>query len=184
MSNYKVANRYASALIGLSFEENLLDKINMDLDIVVKTIKQSREIQLFLQSPVIKPHKKNEILTKIFQHKISSTSQKFISMVINRGRADLLEEIIDHFFKIRDRKLGIIHVQVKAAIDFDKSQSEKLTRTLEEFTKKKVQINFSVDKSLRGGFVVQLEDTILDASLKRQLEILRTKFLQGTADLN
>lgn len=184
MSNYKVANRYASALIDLSFEENLLDKINMDLDLVMKTIKQSREIQLFLRSPVIKLNKKNEIITKIFQHKISSTSQKFISMVINRGRANLLEEIIDHFYKIRDRKLGIINVQVKTAVDFDKSQSEKLTRTLEEFTKKKVLINFSLDKSLIGGFVVQLEDTILDASLKRQLEILRTKFLQGTADLN
>lgn len=47
-----------------------------------------------------------------------------------------------------------------------------------------MRLNFTIEKGLLGGFVVQVDDTVIDASLKHQLELLKKKFLFGTEKLN
>ena len=43
-------------------------------------------------------------------------------------------------------------------------------------TNKKVSANYNVDTNLIGGFIVRIEDTVYDASIKHQLNLLRKKF--------
>jgi len=184
LSSFKITNRYATALIELSIQEKSLNDVSNELELIKKSIKDSRELTLFLQSPILKSQKKKDILTKIFSGKVSNLTMKFLNLVIDRNRTPLILEIIDHFFELRDKHLGIINVAVRSAAKFDKNQSEDLTKQLESYTNKKVKINFSLDSSLKGGFVVQLGDTVLDASLRHQLDLLKSKFLHGSEELN
>jgi F-type H+-transporting ATPase subunit delta len=47
-------------------------------------------------------------------------------------------------------------------------------------TKKQVEITFSVEKNLKGGFIARVGDTVLDGSVQRQLELLKIKLKQGS----
>ena len=72
---------------------------------------------------------------------------------------------------------------VGAIIDcgcYDKHESEKL----EAFSGKKIDAKFSVDPSIKGGFVANIDDTIIDASIKRQLELLYDNFRKGSFSTN
>ncbi len=184
MGNFKVTNRYATALLELSVQENSLDSVSQDLECVKKTIDDSRELTLLIKSPILKSEKKKDILTKLFTEKVSQLTMKFLNLVIDRNRTPLIPDIISHFFELRDKHLGIINVSVRSAAKFDKNQSNNLTKQLENYTNKKVRINFSLDSSLKGGFVVQLGDTVLDASLRHQLDVLKNKFILGSEGLN
>lgn len=184
MLNTKITNRYAKALLDLAISENQLDLIVKDLEFVQKNILSLRELSLLIKSPVVKNDKKRKIFSELFKDKISEISLKFCELIIRRQRAELLLDIIQRFLELKDEYLNLKTVLVKSAIELDKNQIEELKSVLEKNLGKKVNLNLSIDEKLIGGFVVQIDDTVIDASLKHQLELLRKKFLFGTEKLN
>lgn len=184
MSNTKVTNRYAKALLGLAVSENKLDEISKELEFVHNTIFSIRELLLLLKSPIVKRDKKRKIVREIFKERISETSLKFCELIINRQRAELLLDIIKRFFELRDEFLNVKSVQVKSVIELEQSFVDELKKVLENKLNKKVRLNIVLDKKIIGGFIIQIDDTVIDASLRHQLELLRRKFLFGTEKLN
>jgi F-type H+-transporting ATPase subunit delta len=49
---------------------------------------------------------------------------------------------------------------------------------------KKVNLKFKSDQNLIGGFIAKVDDTLYDASIKHQLELLKKQFLTGEISLN
>lgn len=184
MLNTKITNRYAKALLDLAISENQLDVIVNDLEFVKKSILSLRELSLLIKSPVVKRDKKRKIFNELFKDKISETALKFCELIINRQRSELLLDIIQRFLELKDEYLNIKSVSVKSAIELDEIQLNELRTVLEKKLGKQVHINLTIDKNLIGGFIVQIDDTVIDASLKHQLELLRKKFLFGTEKLN
>lgn len=180
MRQTRVARRYAQALMDLAEESKRLVQITNDLESLHRMLRESREFVLFLKSPVIKGDRKKEVLKELFQSTLDATTQSFLELLAEKGREDILDEIITQFLYLRDEKLGIVAVDVKAAVEFDPDQKTRLEERFVSLTKKKVRISFSLEKVLKGGFVARLGDTVYDGSVQRQLEMLRAKFAEGT----
>jgi F-type H+-transporting ATPase subunit delta len=83
------------------------------------------------------------------------------------------------YFKLRDDRLGIVALDVRAATELSKSQQQTIVKRFEEITQKKIRVAFSIDKQLKGGFVARVGDTVYDGSVQRQLELLRDQFAKG-----
>ena len=103
----------------------------------------------------------------------------FIDLVIAKQREQHLPEIVEQFGILRDGKMGIVSIDVTSAVEFTPSQHTDLASELERYTKKKVRIRVTVDRAIRAGLVVRIGDTVLDASMRRQLELLKARFLEG-----
>ncbi|HEY4643148.1 MAG TPA: ATP synthase F1 subunit delta [Bacteroidota bacterium] len=177
MPNVRVARRYAHALIDLSVEMQGLETVSKDLALVLLTFRSSRDFQLFLESPIIRGDKKKQVLRALFKKRISDITEKFLALLAGKNREMLLPDIIREFHRLQNEHLGIVEVVVTSAVDLMKEQREALERTLEAYTRKKVVAEYRVDPAVRGGFIVQVGDTVLDASVRRQLELLREKFV-------
>ncbi|HAP36103.1 MAG TPA: ATP synthase F1 subunit delta [Bacteroidetes bacterium] len=180
MSNVRVATRYASALMELTNEQKKSNAIAEDLLIVKNAVDSSRELRNVLASPVIKKDKKQAILRDMFKKKISEVVLGYIDEIVVKGRENILGEILAQYFVLRDEQLGIVRVSVKTSVEFSTKQENELVKQLEAMTKKKIEIAFSLDKTLKGGFIARVGDTVLDGSIKRQLEILKIKLKQGS----
>ncbi len=180
MSNSKIATRYASALMALTAENKKPVTIAKELLTVKTAIENSRELQLVLASPVISKEKKQSIIAEIFKKKIGIATRTYLASIIEKGREMVLAEILKRYFELRDDELGIVRVHVTTSIDFSLKQEKDLQKQLEVMTKKKVDATFSIDRLLKGGFVARVGDTVLDGSVKRQLEILKTKLKDGS----
>ncbi|MEW6062133.1 MAG: ATP synthase F1 subunit delta [Bacteroidota bacterium] len=180
MSNIRVANRYASALMELTNEQKNPDAMANDLKAVLNTVEASRELRNVLASPVINKDKKKAILRDVFTKRVSEAVLLYLDAVVNKGRENILHEILKQYFVLRDEELGIVRVSVKTGAEFSSKQENDLRKQLEAMTKKKVELTFTVDKSLKGGFVARVGDTMLDGSIKRQLEILKQKLKEGS----
>lgn len=180
MSNVRIANRYASALMALTNEQKKSDAVADDLLIVKNAIDSSRELRNAMASPVIAKEKKQAILRDIFKKKISSTVLGYLEEIVVKGRESVLGEILSQYFSLRDEQLGVVRVNVQTSVEFSAKQEKDLAKQLEAMTKKKIEITFSIDKSIKGGFIARVGDTVLDGSVKRQLEILKIKLKQGS----
>lgn len=183
MSNFRVARRYAQAVMELADEQKQLNRVAEDFEILQRAINESREFIAFLKSPVIKKERKTEIFAALFRTRVSKITMSFLDLLVEKSREDALKQIVEQFFALRDDKLGIVNVDVRAAVDFSKDQHQAIEQRFATMTKKKVRVSFSLDKQLKGGFIARIGDTVYDGSIRRQLELLRERFAEG-ADQN
>ena len=108
----------------------------------------------------------------------------FLNFVIEKKRENLLHSIAERYLELRDDHLGIVSVTVTTAFIFAEDQIEKLQKKLEEILGKKIRLNLLVDESLVGGFIAKAGDTMYDASVRHQLELLKKQFLVSGFSLN
>ncbi|KUO60837.1 hypothetical protein APF79_04985 [bacterium BRH_c32] len=180
MGNFRVASRYAKSLIRLSEEKDIFNSVAESADLVFNTLKNSKELRAVLRNPVVKQEIKKEVLKEIFSGKVTSEVDTFFNLVIEHNREDILFEIITRFIDLKNEKLGIVNAVVKSAIDLDDESKARILKELEDFTKKKVIITFKVDSSLIGGFMVLINDQVIDSSIKNQLKLLKKKLVSET----
>ena len=182
MANLRVAKRYAKALIEIAEEAKKLDKITQDMQLIDTMIRSSRELSLFLVSPIIKPEKKKEVLQKIFSdHKVDPLTFKFIMLLVDKNREDVLHDIVKSYQELYDKKMGIVTAEVTTAVEISNSLKEKIEKKIIELTgAKKVKAIYRVDPKIIGGVKIRIADTVYDASIKRKIEILKEKMIYGS----
>ncbi len=181
MKQTRVARRYAQALMDLAEETKNLERVTEDLQFLQRMMRESRDFIVFLKSPIIKKERKRQIISELVAKQISGETLSFVDLLAEKGREDILDQIIEQFFILHDERLGIVALDVRAAVELDADQRRRLEQRFEQLTKKKVRMAISLDKQLRGGFVARVGDTVYDGSVKRQLELLREKFAESVA---
>lgn len=184
MNESKVSVRYANSLLTSAIEKGNLQAVSADMELVLSSLVSSAELARTLSSPVIKPQLKTSILEEIFKSKISKETMDFLRFVVEKNREDILESIVKKFLDLRDQQEGIVNVNVNSAVELGDDQKEKLRQNFEKVLDKKIRFSFNIDPKIIGGFVAKVGDTVFDASLKHQLEILKKRFLKGGASLN
>ncbi|MCL4510881.1 MAG: ATP synthase F1 subunit delta [Bacteroidetes bacterium] len=175
-----VAKRYAGALLDLASELKKVDEIASDMRLIHSSISDSRDLRLFFESPVIDHAKKNKVVRTLFEKKIDEVTLNFLLLLVEKGRESLVEGIAVEFTVLLDELFGIVNAQLKAPYEFDEKDRAMAHSKLEELTNKKVRVSFSLDKSLVGGFLAQIGDTVYDGSVRRQLEILKKQLSENS----
>ncbi|MCX6164721.1 MAG: ATP synthase F1 subunit delta [Ignavibacteriae bacterium] len=172
----KAIHRYSLALFQAAENDKKLSKVAVDSNNLIGLIKSSKDLHLFFVSPVIKQEKKIKIVETLFKKKISQLSFEFIKLLIVHNREGLIVDILEGFLDLKNDSEGIIKATVISAIKFDDMEKKKMKEKIDGFTDKNSIPDFSEDNSLIGGFTIQVKDTVIDASIKRQLDNLRNKF--------
>jgi F-type H+-transporting ATPase subunit delta len=176
MAEQKVSTRYASSLLESAIQEDQLDTVSNDIEFISSTLKQNPNLNRMLVNPVVRPEIKHSILEEIFKNKINSETMDFILFVVKKKREDILSNILEKFKELRDLKTGFVNVNVAIASEFTDSQKNELQNKLQSILMKKVRMSYHVDEKILGGFIVQAGDTVYNASIKHQLDLLKKRF--------
>src|SRR4030095_3099686 len=180
MTNKKAARRYNTALYETASEQKLTDIVVKDFQDMKKTIAGSRELAGFLTTPIISHHKKAEVIKAVFSGKLNSLTLKFLELLCKQNRINIITDVIDDFLDLVNQKRGIVTAKIKTAVEITEKEKSAISEKLKKYTGKDITASYSVDPTIKGGFVAQIEDKIIDASILRQLELLREKFAQGS----
>ena len=184
MVSSKVSNRYALSLLSIALDKNMLSTVYNDVKLLISTFNESDELQRVVESPVVRPELKISILDEIFSGKIDKETINFIHFIIEKRREEILYFVAEKFIELRNEHLGIVELVVKTAFELNDDQKAILKERFEKILNKKPILNFKVDNNLIGGFIAQVGDTVYDASMKHQLELLKKEFVQGGLSLN
>jgi len=179
MTNVRVARRYALALMDAAEGKQSIEEVTQDLATIGAVLRASREFRTFLSSPIVSPKKKWAVLTEMFGTRVGRDAMDFMELLVTKSREAVLADAIEQFNALRDEKLGIVNVSVTTAIAVTAQQERTLQHQLEDYTRKKVRVRWSLDAAIKGGLLVRIGDTVLDASIRHQLELLAERFLEG-----
>ena len=179
MKNTRVALRYAQALLEAAEGQGVLEAVLNDASLLRRYLSQSRDLRLFLRSPVISGDMKVATLRSIFEASVAPLTMQFLLLLIDKKREEVLPEVMDELFRLHDERQGIVSLELQAATDLSENHRSAILRRFEQITGKTVRVSFSVDATLKGGVLARVGDTVYDGSVKRQLEMLREQFAQG-----
>jgi F-type H+-transporting ATPase subunit delta len=106
MAHFRVARRYARALLTLAEEQKKLERIGSDVEKIWALVRASRELELFLQNPTIMKDKKTRALREIFSKTVDSLTLHFLLLLVAKGREKILMPIIEQFRLLVDERDG------------------------------------------------------------------------------
>jgi len=175
----RIAIRYSKALFELALEKKQLSDIESDLVSIKKQITESDEFQRYLLNPLVPAKSKTELLIKTFKGSIENLTMNFLVLTSSKRRSEFLKEIIEKFEVLALEHNEIIAAQVYSAVPLNSDQTDAIRFRLEKKTGKKVQLEEITEQSLLGGFIVKIRDSVIDYSLRRQMERLKDKMIFG-----
>jgi F-type H+-transporting ATPase subunit delta len=180
MQNPRLAGRYAKSLIGLATEQNQLPAVYADMKYLAAICKSNPDFVAVLRSPIIHGDHKAKILDAITTDKISPLTKAFNTLLIKKGREQSLPEITTAFIEQYNTIHGIRRVKITTAVPV----SEALKMSILDHVKgdtpaDKIELETAVNEALIGGFVLEAGDTLIDASVLRDLKDVRKQFLNN-----
>lgn len=180
MPNPRLANRYAKSLVDLATEKGQLEAVHADMKYLQAVCKASRDFVNLLRSPVIKADQKNSIITAVTKDQIGPLSAAFAALLVRKGREGELPEIaaafVDQYNEIKD----IHRVKLTTAIPI----SEAIRTSIQEKVKQEkglgtIELETVTDESLIGGFVLEFNNNLVDASIIRDLKDIKKQFQEN-----
>ncbi len=174
------ANRYSLALYELANESNLLPKVEANSFAFLNLISNNKEFNNFIKDPTININALLEVVKKISEiSKLEHLFINFLNFLITKRRFFFVEQILKSYNEICSEKRGELKAELKSAKELDQNEINKITDELSRNFKSKIKLNYSYDKSLIGGLVVQVGSTMIDTSIKSKLKQIENKMIEA-----
>ncbi len=177
MADSRVASRYVKSLLGLAVEQGVIEDVHKDMQMFSNLCIQNRAFTVMLRSPVIRHEKKRAILEAVFSGKVNKLTMAIIEIITRKNREPLLPTIASEFHNAYNEYKGIGQAYITTTIPMDGELRKSIEAVVKKLSnKKQVEIEEKVDKELIGGFVLNVGDRQIDASIRSKLRTMKVKF--------
>ena len=176
MTNTRVATRYAQSLIELAQERNQLEEIKADVDTLL-AMGKNREFALLLSSPVVNPGKKQAILSQLLDKAgAQQLTRLYIKLLIEKGREVDMLGILREFDAQYKVIKHISSVKLTSAVPLSADTLAAVKRELvaNGKTEASVDLETAIDPDLIGGFILEFDGNVYDASVAHKLKNMKS----------
>jgi F-type H+-transporting ATPase subunit delta len=169
-----VARRYARALLSLGVEEGRHEQYGDELELVLSALQESREVAHILGNPgftLQQRHAAAEALAAVLR--LSPFLLNFLRLLVDRQRSGDLPAIARAYRALLDQQVGRVRATVISAQPLSDGELSGLREAIARSTGRNIVLQAKTDPALIGGVVTQVGATLLDGSLRTQLERMR-----------
>jgi len=175
------AKRWAKALIELALENEDVSKetILSNLIDIAEIISSSEELSTTINNPSISTEEKQIVICKIFEGKVIPLVYNFLFVLNLKKRLGILDNIIIEFQNELERLNNIIRVDVTSAIELNDDKKNEIKNKISEKLQKEVRVNYDINSEIIGGLIFNINDTIVDNSVKHKLDSLQKEIIKA-----
>ena len=168
---------YARSLLELAGERNQADEVGQEMAAARELLEQNPTFAAFVADPGIGAAERTATLERIFRGRASPLVMNFLGVLNNRGRLRLLDAVAQAYNDLLDEQKGNVEVDVTVAQRLDPEQLEQVRQRVSAALGRNAVVHQYVDENIIGGLVLRVEDRLIDASVRYQLEAMREKLL-------
>ena len=179
MQNPRLASRYAKSLLDLAVEKNCLDAVLQDMQVLNAVCTESRDFDMMLRSPIINADKKLSVINEVLKRfNINQFTQALLNLLVAKGRELNLPEIAPAFIEQYNSLKNIRTVKLTTAVPVTEAVRSNIAAKVASFMPTdKIELKTAVDERLIGGFVLEMEDRLFDASVQKSLNDLKNQVI-------
>ena len=182
MNDSKISVRYCRAIFQSALEKKILDKVYQDMIFIYEICKDTATKE-FLQSPIIVPSKKEAIFHKMLDGNVEKLTLSLIDLIVKNGRESFIPAIARNFIHETKKFKGITESVLTTAIKVDDTVKKEITDLISDVFKTKVELKEEIDTEIIGGFILQIDDNYIDASIKNKLRKIKKELIGSVTTL-
>ena len=103
----------------------------------------------------------------------------FLSLLVENHRMPAVFRIRREFERLWETENKLLPVTITSAVTLDEATVKSIGDAIGAQTGQQVQLTTTVDPDVLGGLVVRVGNSILDASIRNRLELLRKQVAQA-----
>jgi F-type H+-transporting ATPase subunit delta len=169
-----VARRYARALLSLGLEEGRFEQYGEELEAVLQAMKASRELGFLLSNPGYPAEQRHGAIAAVAGAlELSPLTVNFLRLLVDRQRIADLAAVVRAYRAMVDQQAGRVRATVTSARPLSEEELGRVREAIGRMTGRSIVLESKTDPSLIGGAVTQVGATMLDGSLRTQLERMR-----------
>ena len=167
----KVSVPYAEALLDLAKSNDSLKETTNDMNIVSQFLANSSDLKKFLGNPLITKDAKKNVVKDILGEQIGDSTLKFLLLLVERGRIEVLESIAQKFLELSFKQDSIEIAKITSSIQLSAQQQKEIAEKLKVITgAKQIKLALKVDPALIGGFTIEIGSKMIDTSIRGLLK--------------
>ena len=174
-----LAVRYAKALLGYARDEGVAEKVYTLSDRVLQCFAQNPTLSAALEDPLLSSEEKLKLLSTIASGdgKEGLVMFRYFSLMIEKRREAYLASSLRSYMDLYRKSEGIVVVKIITAVPLEKEMEDKILSRVSSMLGKRIELQKSVDPSIEGGFIFDIDDYRLDASVASRLRQIRRQLI-------
>jgi F-type H+-transporting ATPase subunit delta len=168
----EIATVYARSLFEVASEQDKLDVVREQLGAFADALNETRELQVFFFSPYFSTQEKKDGLERAVSD-ADPVILNFLELLTEKHRMPVIFRARAEYDRLWEEENKLLPVEITSAVELDQSIVQQLGDRISEQTGRKVELSSRVEPDILGGIVVQVGNSVLDASVHNRLDQLR-----------
>ena len=165
------ATPYATALHDAAREAGVLADVDRQLADLARALREDHALARALGNPAVPRAAKDRIIADLCAGADPMVA-RFVGVLLDHRRLDELPDVQRALAERVRLETGELAVELTTAVPIDDDAAETVRRQLADATGLQVTMERRVDPAIIGGVVLRVRDRIVDASLRRRLDLL------------
>ena len=175
MSDEKIQS-YAQAILAVASAESNAAQIEDEIYRFSQVLQSSEELKSTLSDASIPSTRRQQIVEDLLDGQVTQTTVALVSMIVAAGMGSDIKAIADRVVGLGAESRDKAVAEVYSVVDLSSDQQQRLAAALKSATGKDVEMKVIIDESVMGGLLVQIEDEVIDGTVRTRLKQLREAF--------
>ncbi len=166
-----IARPYATAVFRLAKENNALVAWSEMLSFAAAVASDAR-MKTYIDDPKVAAADRESAFLSVCGNKLDGQGANLVRLLAEYGRMSILPEVALAFEDLRAEDEGVLEAELTAATRLSDTEVKTLVEKLQVKFGKKIEASVKVDPEIIGGIKIVVGDTVIDASVRGQLQDL------------
>lgn len=175
-----IAKRYAKALLEFAMAQNTADTVYEEVQQFIESYKTIPQLAQVLGNPLLPQSQKEKVICQAASTAVSPTFQKFAALVVAHRRESFMLFIAHSFVSLYREMKHISIGKLITAVPVSQKVADRLEKMVEQQSQGSVDVvlESTVNPDILGGFIFQIDDLRLDASVRTQFDLIKKQFIE------
>lgn len=179
MLSETVVERYARAIYEVAAESGEVAALGGHLEALSQLYMESGPLREALHNPAIPQANKVNLLQALAGTGAPPVLIAFLNLVVVNKRSELLGSVGATYARLHDQARGIRRASVTTAQPLPDEQAKRLAESLGRVFNTPIELDTIVDLAVIGGLCVQVDDLLIDGSIRGRFRRLKDQFAQA-----
>jgi len=168
-----ISTRYAKAIYKYAAGRGDETRLYEEMKVLSKQFSGLPELNKVLENPIISSEEKIKLLTTAVGKTASETCKNIFRVIVENGRASYMQHIALVYDQVYRKGKNIVLVKLITVNQATEEEKKSMVELISNGKKEQVDFAAEIDADIIGGFILEVEDLRLDASVRNQLNIMK-----------
>ncbi len=173
----KTSKNYAEALFAIGEKMNSCEKFYNELSSVIEILYVSKDLNEFLNNPLISHSDKKDVIYKVFGKDFDLQIVNLLNVLVDNNRTQLIKTICECYEKIYDKKNSVSKIEIISAIELSQDNKTRLVEVLSGRLGQKIVPEYKINEEIIGGLIIKIQDTFIDLSLENRIKTMKKQLI-------